>query len=640
VSPSKRKPESEADPVAEEATETSMPADEKTAGPDQAESFDHKRFLKHLTGRPGIYRMSNDAGEVIYVGKAKNLKKRVSSYFAKDHGNSKTAALVAQIRDIDVTVTHTENEALILESNLIKQLQPRYNILLRDDKSYPYVRLSIEHEFPSLSIHRGKKNGKSRYFGPYPSAGAVRDSLYLMQKILPVRQCSESYYSNRSRPCLQYQIKRCTAPCVGMISTEDYAADVEAATLFLTGRSQVLLDQMNQQMEAAAAQLDFERAAGYRDKIVSLRRVQEKQLIEGGDKDVDVIAAVSRHGIACIQLFMIRDGRNLGNRSFFPKFEGEENADQVLSAFIAQHYLEWQLPSELLVNVQLEDSELLADALSESAGRKIKIRRPQRGDRRRLIELAESNADEALNRKLVNRASIAQRYERLRQLLKLEEIPSRLECFDISHTMGEATVASCVVFDLQGPLKSDYRRFNITGITPGDDYAAMEQAIRRRYSRVKQGEAPMPDVLFIDGGKGQLSSAGAVLAELGIRDLLVVGVSKGPERRAGEEVLHRLDNGESFAVEADSPALHLIQHIRDESHRFAIAGHRHRRQKKRGRSVLEEIPGLGPKKRQSLISHFGGLQEVQRAGKNELLRVPGINQRLAELVYDRFHAIE
>ncbi|RLA11218.1 MAG: excinuclease ABC subunit C [Gammaproteobacteria bacterium] len=611
-----------------------------TAQPADDQAFDHKRFLKHLTGRPGVYRMFNDAGKVIYVGKAKNLKKRVSSYFSKDHGTSKTAAMVAQIRDIDITVTHTENEALILESNLIKQLQPRYNILMRDDKSYPYVRLSVEHDFPALTIHRGKKSGKSRYFGPYPSAGAVRDSLYLMQKILPVRQCSESYYRNRSRPCLQYQIKRCTAPCVNMISAEDYAADVESATLFLTGRSHLLLEQMNEQMDAAAGQLDFERAAGYRDKIVSLRRVQEKQFIDGGDKDLDVIAAVSRHGVACIQLFMIRDGRNLGNRSFFPRFEGDEQAGPVLSAFIAQHYLEWELPSELLVNVKLDDADLLAAALSEQVGRKIHIRRPQRGDRKRWIELAESNADDALNRKLVNRASISQRYEQLRKLLNLAETPKRLECFDISHTMGEATVASCVVFDSQGPLKSDYRRFNITGITPGDDYAAMEQAIRRRYSRLKKGEGAMPDVLFIDGGKGQLSRVAKVMDQLGISDLLIVGVSKGPERRAGEEILHRLDNGESFGVAADSPALHLIQHVRDESHRFAIAGHRHRRQKKRGRSTLEEIPGLGPKKRQSLITHFGGLQEVQRAGKHELLQVSGINQRLADLVYDRFHAVD
>lgn len=610
------------------------------SGPQTEPAFDHKRFLKHLTSRPGIYRMLNGDGKVIYVGKAKNLKKRVSSYFSKDHGSTKTAAMVALIRDIDITVTHTENEALILESNLIKELLPRYNILMRDDKSYPYVRLSVDHEFPALSIHRGKKIGKSRYFGPYPSAGAVRDSLYLMQKILPVRQCSESYYSNRSRPCLQHQIKRCTAPCVGLISKEAYAADVELATLFLTGRSHLLLEQMNEQMELAAGQLDFERAASYRDKIVSLRRVQEKQFIDGGDKDLDVIAAVSRHGIACIQLFMVRDGRNLGNRSFFPKFEGEEQAENVLAAFIAQHYLEWELPSELLVNLKLEEADFLAAALSEQAGRKIHIRRPQRGDRKRWIELAESNADEALNRKLVNRASIAQRYERLRQLLKLEQTPGRLECFDISHTMGEATVASCVVFDLQGPLRSDYRRFNITDITPGDDYAAMEQAIRRRYSRVKKGEAAMPDVLFIDGGKGQLGRAGEVMDELGITDLLVVGVSKGPDRRAGEEILHRLDTGESFHVDADSPALHLIQHIRDESHRFAIAGHRQRRQKKRGRSVLEEIPGLGPKKRQNLITHFGGLQEVERAGKHELMQVPGINQHLADLVYDTFHATD
>ncbi|MBL4621288.1 MAG: excinuclease ABC subunit UvrC [Immundisolibacteraceae bacterium] len=605
---------------------------------DKAEQeFDSKGFLKHLTGRPGVYRMINAAGKVIYVGKAKNLKKRVSSYFSKDHGNTKTAALVGQIRDIEIIITRTANEALILESNLIKDLQPRYNILMRDDKSYPYIRLSTEHDYPALSIHRGKKNGKSRYFGPYPSAGAVRDSLYLMQKIIPVRQCSESYFRNRSRPCLQHQIKRCSAPCVGEVTDQDYAADVELATLFLTGKSQLLLDQMAERMAEASADLDFERAAGYRDKVVSLRRVQEKQFIDGSDQHLDVLAAVSLHGVACIQLFMVRDGRNLGNRTFFPKFEGEEQAADVLAAFIAQHYLEWELPNELLVNLKLEDVDLLAEALGEQAGRKIKIRRPQRGDRKRWIELAEANAEEGVNRKLVNRASIAERYERLRKALNLPSTPKRLECFDISHTMGEATVASCVVIDLQGPLKSDYRRFNISGITPGDDYAAMEQALRRRYSRLKKGEAAFPDVLFIDGGKGQLSRVAKVLDELEIKDLCVIGVSKGPERKAGEELLHRLDSGEEFQLSADSPALHLIQHIRDESHRFAITGHRERRRKRVGSSPLEQIPGLGPKKRQSLLTHFGGLQEVKRAGKHELLQVTGINQQLAELVYDRFH---
>ena len=604
------------------------------------EPFDHKAFLKHLTGRPGVYRMFDGGGKVIYVGKAINLKKRVSSYFNKDHGSSKTAALVAQIRDIDITVTRTGNEALILENNLIKELQPRYNILMRDDKSYPYIRLSVEHEFPALSIHRGKKNRYSRYFGPYPSAGAVRDSLYLLQKIIPVRQCSESYYRNRSRPCLQYQIKRCTAPCVGSVSAEDYGLDVQAATLFLTGKSQLLIEQMTDKMEAAAKHLDFERAANYRDKIASLRRVQEKQFIDGGDQDLDVLAAVSRHGTACIQLFMVRDGRNLGNRSFFPKFEGEESAQEVLSAFIAQHYMEWSLPSLLLVNLELEDSSLLTTALSEKAGRKVRIHRPQRGDRKRWIELAEANAEDAVKRRLVNRASLAQRYEHLRIALALDETPRRLECFDISHTMGEATVASCVVFDLQGPLKSDYRRFNITDITPGDDYAAMEQAISRRYSRVKKGEAPLPDVLFIDGGKGQLGKVKAVIESLGLSDLLVIGVSKGPERRAGEEQLHRMDSGERVQLSADSPALHLIQHIRDEAHRFAITGHRQRRQKRASRSPLEEISGLGPKKRQALLTHFGGLQEVKRAGKHELREVSGINQRLAELIYDTFHAAE
>lgn len=621
------------------------------------DGFDAKAFLKTLTSRPGVYRMLDAGGTVLYVGKAKNLKKRVASYFSRSNQGAKTRALVAQIRGVEVTVTHTEGEALLLENNLIKELKPRYNILLRDDKSYPYIFLSENQSYPRLSYHRGAKRAKGRYFGPYPSAGAVRESLNLLQKLFRVRQCDDSFFSNRTRPCLQYQIKRCTAPCVGLIDEAHYREDLRRTTLFLEGKSAKVINELVEQMEQASATQAFEEAAQFRDLIANLRRVQESQYVSGEGGDLDVIAAVTGGGLACVQVFFVRDGRNLGNKTFFPRHANGAEASEVLAAFIAQYYLVGHtgrtVPSEILVNQSLEGAELLQTVLSEESGRRVQISHKLRGERARWVEMAVTNAENALNTQIATKSTVLRRFEALQDVLQLDSPPQRLECFDISHTMGEATVASCVVLDTTGPVKSDYRRFNIEGITPGDDYAAMHQALLRRYTRLKKGEGKMPDILLIDGGKGQVSEAEAVMEELQINDVILLGVAKGPARRPGQEQL--ILSG-SFAtgasskelsskdapriLPADSPALHLIQQIRDEAHRFAITGHRQRRAKARTTSVLEGITGLGPKRRQTLLKQFGGLQEVARAGVEDLARVPGISKQLAQRVYDVFHVDE
>ena len=607
------------------------------AEPRDAAAFDAKAFLDTLTGRPGVYRMLDAEGTVLYVGKARNLKKRVSSYFQRSVQSPKTRALVAQIHAVEVTVTHTENEALLLENHLIKQLKPRYNILLRDDKSYPYLFLSGDHDYPRLGYHRGAKRAKGRYFGPYPSAGAVRESLNLLQKVFRVRQCEDSFFRNRSRPCLQYQIERCTGPCVGLITAEAYAEDVRHAVMFLEGRSSSLIDELVQRMEAAAQALAFEEAARYRDQIASLRRMQETQSISGEGGDLDVIAVAGEGGTACVQVFFIRAGRNLGNKSFFPRQAEGATAADILAAFLPQFYLGGrQLPPAILLNAEPEEAELLQSALSEQAGHKVQLAWRLRGERARWVQMAEANADTALRSRLASRAGMQQRLEALQDALGLDEMPQRLECFDISHTQGEATVASCVVLTGEGPLKSDYRRFNIEGITPGDDYAAMHQALMRRYTRLKQGEGRLPDLLVIDGGKGQVAQAEAVLAELQVGGVNVLGVAKGPSRRPGQEVL--VMAGRERVLPPDSPALHVLQQVRDEAHRFAITGHRQRRAKARNTSPLEGIPGLGPKRRQQLLRQFGGLQEVARAGVKDLAAVPGISKNLAQKVYDVFHA--
>jgi len=599
--------------------------------------FDAQRFLSRLTSRPGIYRMKNAAGDVLYVGKARNLKKRVSSYFSQQDKTAKTRALVAQINDIDVTVTHTENEALILENNLIKELKPRYNILLRDDKSYPHIFLSIRHEFPQLSYHRGAKREKGRYFGPYPGAGAVRETLNLLQKLFQVRQCDDSFFRNRSRPCLQYQIKRCSAPCVEKISGEDYQKDVRHAVMFLEGKDSLIIDEQVKKMEQASQQLDFEKAAQCRDQIASLRKVQEKQYISAEKGNIDVIACLMRNGVGCVEVFYIRAGHNLGNKCFFPKHPADTSPEEILSAFLSQYYLGRFIPSEIIVSCKPESIPLLENVLTDSAGHKVKISDSVKGDRARWLLMANMNAEQDLERKLSSKASLAQRFISLQEGLELDSLPTRMECFDISHTSGEATVASCVVFNNDGPLKQDYRRFNIENITAGDDYAAMKQALMRRYTRIKKGEGKLPDLLFIDGGKGQVKQAELVLEELQINDVTIIGIAKGPERKAGEELLFNAGLKREFRLAPDSPALHLIQQIRDEAHRFAITGHRQRRGKARNTSVLEGIAGIGAGRRRLLLNQFGGLQGISSAGVEDLANVKGINKQLAQRIYDTFH---
>ncbi|AXO61769.1 excinuclease ABC subunit UvrC [Ectopseudomonas oleovorans] len=602
--------------------------------------FDPSAFLATCSGRPGVYRMFDSEARLLYVGKAKNLKKRLSSYFRKTGQAPKTAALVARIAQIETTITANETEALLLEQTLIKEWRPPYNILLRDDKSYPYVFLS-DGDFPRLGIHRGAKKARGRYFGPYPSALAIRESLSLLQKTFLVRQCEDSYYKNRTRPCLQYQIKRCKAPCVGLVSPEEYAEDVRHSVMFLDGRSNALSEELSASMEKASMALEFERAAELRDQIAMLRRVQDQQSMEGGTGDVDVVAVMLTPGGACVHLISVRGGRVLGSKNFFPQVAIEEEGGDVLMAFLAQYYLgnaERDLPSELIVNVQHEDFATLIEAIESLRGRSLSISLRVRGTRARWQQLAVTNAEQALAARLVNRQHLAERFEALATVLEMDEPPQRMECFDISHSSGEATVASCVVFGPEGPLKSDYRRFNIEGVTAGDDYAAMHQALTRRFSKIKDGEGKLPDVLLVDGGKGQLAMAREVLQELAVPDLILLGVAKGTTRKPGLEVLYLNDAEHEFTLPGNSPALHLIQQIRDESHRFAITGHRARRGKTRRTSTLEEVPGIGPKRRRELLNHFGGLQELSRASAEEIAKAPGINKKLAESIYDALHS--
>ncbi|GAB7530179.1 excinuclease ABC subunit UvrC [Pseudomonas sp. 3A(2025)] len=584
--------------------------------------------------------MFDAQGQLLYVGKAKNLKNRLASYFRKTGHAPKTGALVARIAQIETTITANETEALLLEQTLIKESRPPYNILLRDDKSYPYVYLS-DGAFARLSIHRGAKKGKGRYFGPYPSAGAIRESLGLLQKTFQVRQCEDSYYRNRTRPCLQYQIKRCKAPCVGLVEPEVYAEDVRHSVMFLEGRSNALSDELNSAMEQAAMALNFERAAELRDQVSLLRRVQDQQSMEGGTGDVDVVAAFVNPGGACVHLISVRGGRVLGSKNFFPQVGIEEEVGEVMSAFLAQYFLggvDRELPAEIIVNVVHEDFPTLIDAIQESRGRELSISHRVRGTRARWQQLAVTNAEQALSARLANRLHVASRFEALAQALDLDEPPQRLECYDISHSSGEATVASCVVFGPEGPIKSDYRRYNIEGVTAGDDYAAMHQALTRRFGKIKDGESKLPDILLVDGGKGQLNMAREVLDELAVPDLILLGVAKGVTRKAGFETLYLNDVAHEFTLPGDSPALHLIQQIRDEAHRFAITGHRARRGKTRRTSTLEGVAGVGPTRRRDLLKHFGGLQELSRASIEEIAKAPGISKKLAESIYANLHS--
>ncbi|MFT6286211.1 MAG: excinuclease ABC subunit C [Alcanivorax sp.] len=601
--------------------------------------FDHKAYLKTLTPRPGVYQMYDAEGGLLYVGKAKNLRNRVSSYFRASGLTDKTMALVAKIHSIEVTVTSTEVDALLLEHNLIKTQQPPYNILLKDDKSFPYIYLSTEDEFPRIDLHRGAKRRKGKYFGPYPSAGAVRESLHFLQKVFKVRQCEDSYFNNRSRPCLQHQINRCTAPCVDLVTPKEYRQQVENTALFLKGKSQQLIVQLADDMERAAAELEYEKAAAYRDQLSQLQHVQASQGIEGTSGELDIMAAVAAGGRACVQVLFVRGARVLGSKTYYPPLKLDESPEQVLAAFLPQYYLAGvrPIPKEVIVNALPADSETLVEAFSAAAGKKIKLRKRVRDARARWLKLAQQTAQTNLEAHLSGRQTATDRLQALQNLLKLPELPQRMECFDISHSSGEATVASCVVFDESGPLKRDYRKFNIEGITGGDDYAAMQQALERRYKRLKSGEGRVPDILFIDGGKGQVSQAMSVLAALEIEGVEVIGVAKGTTRKAGFETLVNGRTGVEKQLRGDSPALHLIQHIRDEAHRFAITGHRARRDKARQTSSLDSIPGVGAKRRRELLRHFGSARGVENANVDELKKITGISATMAQQIYDHLH---
>lgn len=606
--------------------------------PNQTEHlFDAQTFLKNLTHRPGVYKMLDVLGEIIYVGKAKDLKNRVSSYFRNPNATSKQRALVSKIRAIDITITHTEGEALILESQQIKHHKPRYNICLRDDKSYPYIFISTAHAFPQLTIHRGAKKKLGKYYGPYPSANAVRESLKLLQKMFLVRQCDDSFYNHRSRPCLQYQIGRCKAPCVGLVDQASYLQDLLDTQLFLEGKGNQLIEQRITKMEQASVTLEFEQAASYRDQIVRLRSIMEKYFVPGEQGDIDILACATQTGIACVQVFYIRHGQSLGSKAFFPKINDNFNPEDILQAFIAQYYLERPVPYELIVSHLPPEAELLCEVLSKQGQHAVTISANVRGERQKWLAMAQTNADNALTNKVSDKQSIADRLTNLQAILGLKHTPERMECFDISHTQGDQTVASCVVFNQEGPLKSAYRRFNISGITAGDDYAAMQQAITRRYKRLQQGEHSAPDLLFIDGGKGQVSAVQTALTELGINNVMIVGVSKGPDRKAGMEKIILADRNQPLDIKPGMSGLLLIQHIRDEAHRFAITGHRQRRGKTKQQSVLQNIDGLGPKRRQSLLKQFGGLQGVAQASVDALCSINGISKPLAQRIYELFH---
>ncbi|MDG1704852.1 MAG: excinuclease ABC subunit UvrC [Pseudomonadales bacterium] len=603
-----------------------------------ATDFDSEHFLKNLTRKPGVYRMLDVQGKVLYVGKARNLKNRVSSYFRASGLATKTMAMVAKIHRIETTVTKSETEALLLEQSLIKTDRPPYNILLRDDKSYPFVHISTQDGFPRLSFHRGLKKGAGKYFGPFPSAAAVRDSLNVLQRLFMVRQCEDSYFKNRSRPCLQHQIRRCSAPCVGLVSKEDYAEDVELAILFLQGKSIDVLDQFKTKMDAAASALDYERAAKYRDQILQLRKIQERQYVHGDAGDVDVFGYAEEGGQNCVQGVFIRAGRVLGQRTYYNKNDLSLTAGEFLQAFVAQYYfasVQRDIPKSILVSELSSDHDALAQALNDKAGRNVQLTQDVRGQRARWLSLARDNAKLNLRSHLADKSHMLARFQNLQDAVGLDEMPQRLECFDISHTMGEATVASCVVFDTSGPQNSLYRRFNIDGITGGDDYAAMEQALRRRYTRLIKGEGEMPDLLIIDGGLGQVRRALAVLAELQIDSVKTLGIAKGVERISGEE---RFFLGETeIVIDGRSEAGHLLQHIRDEAHRFAITGHRAQRGKKRRQSELEQIAGVGPKRRRQLLLHFGSPAGVRGASVEELAKVPGISGNIADQIYSALH---
>ena len=603
------------------------------------ENKNDSTFLKNLTERPGVYQMLDSTGCVLYVGKARNLKKRVSQYFKRTQDSLKTQALMSHVADVQVIITHTETEALLLECTLIKEKQPRYNVLMRDDKSYPYIFVSGD-VYPRIEFHRGHRREKGDYFGPFPSAVSVKETLHMLQQLFLIRPCSNTFFKNRSRPCLQYQIGRCSAPCVSLISKEQYAEDVKHAVLFLQGKDSDIIDALGKRMDEASSKLQYEEAALYRDKIVRLRHIQEQQCVTHQEGDADVFALARESHMVCIHLFSIRRGRLKVNKNFFPKLPKNAEDHDILNTFVSQYYLisehQHSIPSRIITSLALEDQIILSVLLSEKQGKKINVGHRVTGQRAAWLRLALTNAKEALRSALSEQEYYKKQLEALRTVLDLPNVPLRIECFDISHTSGENTVASCVVFDSEGAKKSDYRRFNIQGIASGDDYAAMHSVLERRYKKIKEDEAKRPDIILIDGGKGQLKVAKTVTTALGLLQCLLLAISKGKGRKPGLETLHTLVRRD-FTLPADSPALHLLQHIRDEAHRFAITGHRQQRGRARKTSSLESIPGIGIVKRRALLRHFGGIQGITSAGITDLQKVPGISAELAQVIYDAFH---
>lgn len=605
----------------------------------KSNTFDSDAFLKQLTERPGVYQMVDEQGCVLYVGKARNLKKRVSSYFKENLDSAKTKALMSHVSDIQIVITETENEALLLECHLIKEKKPRYNILMRDDKSYPYIFISND-TYPRIVFHRGAKREKGEYFGPFPSTTAVRETLNLLQKLFPVRQCANAFFRSRSRPCLQYQIGRCSAPCVGKVSKDEYALDLQHARLFLKGKDSKVIDVLTKMMDSASANQRYEEAALYRDKVGRLRKIQEQQCVTNLKGEADVFALARDGVLACIHVFSVRKGRLHANQNYFPRIPKNSSDAEILNAFVSQYYLsskqERSIPSRVITMISLEDQAMLMELFSAKEARKVVISQRATGERATWLTLAIANAKEALGRALSEEGHYKKRLDALRVALDLPSNPARIECFDISHSSGDKTVASCVVFDGEGPRKSDYRRFNIRDITKGDDYEAMRQVLMRRYKKVLNDEVALPDIVLIDGGKGQLKKAVEVMNELNCQHCVLLSISKGRSRKPGLEVLH-MPSKPDFTLPADSPALHLLQHIRDEAHRFAITGHRQQLAKVRKTSVLESISGIGAVKRRELLRHFGGSQGVKTAGLADLRKVPGISRQLAQKIYDAFH---
>ena len=602
------------------------------------ERFDPEPFLASLPSKPGVYRMRAADGAVLYVGKARDLKARVTSYFRAAGLTAKTMALIARVHAIDVTVTRSETEALLLEQSLVKAERPPYNVVLRDDKSYPYIHLT-DHAFPRLAFHRGARDKAGRYFGPFPSAYAVRDSLNLLQRLFRIRSCEDSFFRNRSRPCLQHQIRRCSAPCVGLVAADQYAEDVGLAVMFLEGASAAVLREVGRKMAAAAAGLEFERAARYRDQIKHLQRVQESQYVDGAGGDVDAFGVATAAGHACVQGLFVRDGRMLGQRAWFPKNALEAPAPELLAAFLSQYYLgsaKRELPRRVVAAVPAAERALLAEALGELAGRRVAVSGGAKGRVARWREMATENAELALSSYTASKRNVFARFVALQEALGLPDVPRRIECFDVSHTGGAETVASCVVFDVNGPLKSDYRRFNVEGVAAGDDFAAMEQTLKRRYRRLREGETPFPDVLVVDGGRGQLARATAVLTELGVEGACLVGIAKGPARKPGLEKVLLAGHGE-VALAPGGGALHLLQQVRDEAHRFAITGHRGRRGKRPRQSELDGIAGVGPKRKRELLAHFGSVASIKGASAEEIAKAPGVSRTLAQAVYGALH---